>query len=112
MEEARGFHELARAVAEFRDRRDWKRFHNPKDLAVSVAIEAAELLELFQWKRPDEVQALLATPEGSRRLREEMADVTGVDLLGAAWQKLGDNAEKYPVERARGTAEKYDRLGH
>jgi len=112
--------ELVRAVLAFRDEREWKQFHNPKDLAISIMLEAAELLEHFQWKTPAEVQSFLASEENRSRLGEEMADVlillvsladaVGLDLLGVAQAKLRQNAVKYPVERAKGTAKKYDEL--
>jgi dCTP diphosphatase len=112
--------DLVRAVLAFRDERDWKQFHNPKDLAISITLEAAELLEHFQWKNPGEVEAFLAREENRGRLGEEMADVlillisladaVGLDLLEAARAKLQQNAMKYPVERAKGTAKKYDEL--
>ena len=112
--------DLVRAVLAFRDERDWKQFHNPKDLAISITLEAAELLEHFQWKRPAEVETFLGNEENKRRLGEEMADVlillisladaAGLDLLEAAWAKLRLNAMKYPVERSRGSARKYDKL--
>ncbi len=112
--------ELVKAVLAFRDERDWKQFHNPKDLAISITLEAAELLEHFQWKNSDEVEVFLATEENRRRLGEEMADIlillisladaVGVDLQQAARIKLRENAAKYPVERAKGSAKKYDEL--
>lgn len=112
--------DLVRAVLAFRDERNWKQFHNPKDLAISITLEAAELLEHFQWKGHGEVETFLAKEENRRQLGEEMADVlillisladaTGLDLLEAARAKLQQNAMKYPVERARGTAKKYDEL--
>jgi dCTP diphosphatase len=112
--------DLVKAVLAFRDERDWKQFHNPKDLAISITLEAAELLEHFQWKGPNEVAALVADEEKRKRAGEEMADVLillisladalGLDLLDAAWTKLRENARKYPVDRARGSARKYDEL--
>ncbi|HWT82974.1 MAG TPA: nucleotide pyrophosphohydrolase [Candidatus Acidoferrum sp.] len=112
--------DLVKAVLAFRDERDWKQFHNPKDLAISITLEAAELLEHFQWKRPDEVETFLAKEENQRRLGEEMADVlillisladaAGLDLAEVAWAKLLLNAKKYPVERSKGSAKKYDEL--
>jgi len=112
--------DLVKAVLTFRDERDWKQFHNPKDLAISITLEAAELLEHFQWKSAGEVEAFLAKEENRRLLGEEMADVlillisladaAGLDLLEAARAKLRQNAMKYPVERAKGTAKKYDEL--
>lgn len=107
-------------VLEFRDRRDWRQFHNPKDLSISISLEAAELLELFQWKRPEEVVALASDPQAHHRVSWEMADILillisladilGVDLIKAARQKLEENDRKYPVARARGTARKYQEL--
>lgn len=112
--------DLTRAVLEFRDAREWRQFHNPKDLAISICLEAAELLEPFQWKRPEEIAPFLAERENLRRVGQEMADVLillismadvlGINLVDAARAKLGENALKYPVERARGNATKYDAL--
>jgi NTP pyrophosphatase (non-canonical NTP hydrolase) len=112
--------ELIKAVLAFRDARDWRPFHNPKDLAISIALEAAEILEHFQWKRPAEVEAFLAVEANRRRVGEEMADVlillismadaVGLDLREAARAKLTENVRKYPVERAKGNATKYDAL--
>lgn len=112
--------ELIKAVLAFRDERDWRPFHNPKDLAISIALEAAELLEHFQWKGPAEVEAFLGDEANRQRVGAEMADVlillismadaVGVDLCETARAKLQENARKYPVERARGNATKYDAL--
>jgi len=111
---------LQERVRAFRDERDWRRFHTPKDLAVSLSIEAAELLEHFQWKSDAEVTADLADPGRRDEVAREMADVlilllsaadvVGVDLHAATLAKLEENARKYPVERSRGRADKYDRL--
>ena len=112
--------ELVRAVLAFRDERDWKQFHNPKDLAISITLESAELLEHFQWKRPDEVASYLRQRRHRERVAAEMADVLillvsladvlGEDLVAAARRKLRSNERKYPVARARGTARKYHAL--
>ena len=112
--------DLVKAVLAFRDERDWRQFSNPKDLAISICLEAAELLETFQWKRPEEISAFLAEEENRRRVGEEMADllvllvsradVLGIGLVDAACAKLAANARKYPVDRARGNARKYDTL--
>ena len=114
------YEELVHQIVAFRDRRDWRQFHNPKELAISISLEAAELLESFQWKNPAEVADLLADPEGHRRVIWEMADIfillisladiVGMDLIKAAFEKLQENERKYPVERARGTARKYREL--
>jgi len=112
--------DLVKAVLAFRDERDWRQFHNPKDLAISISLEAAELLEPFQWKAPAEVAAFLSSEEHRGRVGDEMADVlillismadvVGVDLIAAANRKLAENARKYPVGLAKGTAKKYDAL--
>ena len=116
----RPYEDLLRAVLAFRDARDWKQFHNPKDLAISVALEAAELLEHFQWKTPTEVARHLADPRRLEEVADEMADVqnlllalsdaAGVDLYAATLRKLKKAARKYPVRKARGTAKKYTDL--
>jgi NTP pyrophosphatase (non-canonical NTP hydrolase) len=112
--------DLVKAVLAFRDERDWRQFHNPKDLAISISLEAAELLEPFQWKRPAEVTAFLDSEANRRRVADEMADVLillvsmadviGVDLIEAAHKKLVENGRKYPVDLSRGNAKKYDTL--
>ena len=111
------YEEVRRELRAFVDERHWDAFHAPKDLAMSVAIEAGELLEVFQWRA---LQAADLTPHDRRRIADELADVTmycmlladkaGVDLLEAVRAKLADNRAKYPVEKARGRADKYDRL--
>jgi dCTP diphosphatase len=115
-----GMDDLVRAVLAFRDERDWQQFHNPKDLAISISLESAELLEPFQWKTPAEVATFLDSEENRRRVADEMADVlillvsmadvVGVDLIEAARRKLAENARKYPVDLAKGNAKKYDTL--
>jgi NTP pyrophosphatase (non-canonical NTP hydrolase) len=96
-------------IRKFRDDRDWQQFHNPKDLAVSISIEAAELLELFQWKSAEQSARFAA--ENKERVSEEIADVaiylveladiTGIDLASAIDDKLAKNARKYPVENRK-----------
>ena len=110
--------ELRDALRRFAADRDWDRFHAPKNLAAALSVEAAELLEHFQWLTEAESDAL--PPETLDAVRLEMADVLlylvriadrlGVDLAQAALDKLVLNAEKYPVEKAKGRSEKYDRL--
>ena len=104
--------ELQKALIEFRDERDWEQFHNPKDLALALSIEAAELNELFLWKRPEDAN--------KDKIKEELADVLAYALLLASTydldisqivlDKIRKNAEKYPVDRAKSTAKKYDEL--
>jgi dCTP diphosphatase len=111
--------ELQQAAAAFASERDWEQFHNPKDLALSLTLEAAEVAELMQWKEGDELQEHLE--QNREALGEELADVLwyvlllahyqGIDLGDAFTRKLAKNAEKYPVERARGSAAKYTELG-
>lgn len=109
----------ARLIA-FRDARDWRQFHALKDLILSLNLEASELLELTQWKKEEEVERALDEAEFKNRLREECADVllylllvserAGIDLAQAAADKITLNEAKYPVERARGNARKYNEL--
>ena len=111
--------ELKELVARFRDERDWRRYHNPKDLAVSISIEAAELLEVFQWRNEEEVEAMLRA-DGPREVEAELADVVvyclaladvlGIDLSEAVSEKMRENAEKYPVGKTRGDYRKYTEL--
>ena len=107
--------ETIQRVIRFRDDRDWRQFHTPKDLAVSLSLEAAELLEVFQWSGAD-----LECRDRLDRIREEladvlsycvlMADVCGLDLDEILNAKVDKNAAKYPVEKARGSAAKYTEL--
>lgn len=110
--------ELTARVLRHRDERDWAQFHTPKELAVSLVVESAELLALMQWKSGEELKA---TVERRReQLRDELADVLhsvlllasdlGVDLGVALEQKLVKDAAKYPVEKSKGRAEKYTDL--
>jgi NTP pyrophosphatase (non-canonical NTP hydrolase) len=113
--------ELQAAAIRFRDERDWAQFHTPKDLALGLSIEAGELAELFLWKTPAQTEAeLRGNPALRQRLAEELADVQifllylahagGLDLGTAVRAKLVRNAEKYPVDKARGNSTKYTEL--
>ena len=112
------FDELAGRLAAFARERDWEQFHSPKNLAMAVASESAELLEHFQWLT--EAQSRELAPALRDQAVLEMADVLlylvrladqlGVDLLDAAHRKIGLNAEKYPVDKARGHSRKYTDL--
>ncbi len=111
--------DLQNRVVQFRDDRDWKQFHTPKDLAISISIEAGELLECFQWKDEVSVKKYIDS-EKSSEIREEMADVLmyllnlsdvlGIDIIKEANKKIDRNSEKYPVEKAKGNAKKYTEL--
>ena len=107
--------ETIRRVLKFRDDRDWRQFHTPKDLALSMTLEAGELLEVYQWSGTD-----LECREKLPKVREEladvlsycilMADVYGLDLDEIMNEKISKNEAKYPVEKARGNAAKYTEL--
>ena len=105
-------------IRAFRDARDWMQFHNPKNLACSIVIEASELLELFQWKTPEESETLIQSRRDaiSQELADvavyvlELADNLGIDLLDAIDRKMALNEAKYPAEKAKGSAAKYTEL--
>ena len=109
---------LEAQVIRFRDARDWARFHGPKDAILSLVLEAAELLELTQWKNGEELAEHLRRRRSA--VGDELADVLywvlliahdlGVDLVGAFDRKMRKNARKYPVHLARGSSRKYTRL--
>ena len=107
--------ETVNEVLKFRDDRDWKQFHDPKDLAISISLEASELLEIFQWSR-DDVYCL----DKIDKIKEELADVVNycilmadacnLDLDKIITDKIKQNALKYPVDKAKGTSTKYNEL--
>jgi dCTP diphosphatase len=113
--------EIQESLRHFAEERDWNRFHSPKNIAMALAVEAAELLENFQWLTEEESRRLAERPEDYRAVREEIADVQiyllrladllGIDLDTAIRDKMSKNAEKYPVALAKGNALKYNRLG-
>lgn len=102
-------------ILKFRDDRDWKQFHNPKDLAISISLEAAELLEVFQWSGTD-----VDCNKKMDKIKEELADVLtycvlmadacNLDIDQIVQEKSKKNSEKYPVEKAKGNSNKYDKL--
>lgn len=104
--------ELIKANRDFSDERDWDQFHNGKDLSIALSIEANELMEAFLWKSAEEVNV--------EKVKEELADVFGyaflladkyrLDVKEIVLDKLKKNALKYPVEKARGNAKKYNEL--
>jgi NTP pyrophosphatase (non-canonical NTP hydrolase) len=104
--------EIIEALLKFRDERDWAQFHNPKDLALALNIEAAELLETFLWKSSEQAD--------SDAVKEELADVLafaflltekyGWDVKEIVFEKMKKNALKYPIEKSIGQAKKYDKL--
>lgn len=102
-------------INQFRDDRDWRKFHNEKDLAISISLEASELLELFQWKNSEEV-----VESSLEEIKEELADVfiysfmmadnLNLDVEEIIKSKLDLNEQKYPVEKSRGSNKKYNEL--
>ncbi len=110
--------ELRAALQRFAEDRDWDQFHSPKNLAIALSVEAAELLEHFQWT--PEADSPVLTPNQHNRVQEEIADVLlyliriadklNIDLLAAASDKIQVNAAKYPVDKARGSSKKYTEL--
>ena len=111
-------HSLTEKVVAFRDERDWKQFHNPKDMALSLVLEAGEVMEHFQWKDIAEMEEYVKTNKND--IGEELADVLywvllmshdlKIDILQALEEKLKKNELKYPVEKSKGTHSKYNKL--
>ena len=107
--------ETINQILKFRDDRDWKQFHNPKDLAISISLEAAELLEAFQWSGSG-----VSGDTKKDKIKEELADVLiycvhmadacDLDLDQIVQDKLKKNNEKYPVDKAKGKSDKYSKL--
>jgi len=110
--------ELTQKIIAFRDARDWKQFHNPKDLALSLVLEAAEVTEHFQWKSKEEIENYIKTNKSD--IGEELADVLywvllmshdlSIDVFDALDKKIKKNEDKYPVEKAKGKHTKYNKL--
>lgn len=104
--------DIINKLKEFRDERDWQQFHNSKDLAIAINLEASELLELFLWKDNEDFN--------QEKLKDELADIFtfsllladkhGLNVLEIIEQKINKNAKKYPIDKARGNAKKYDEL--
>ena len=110
---------IQQELREFSQQRDWDQFHSPKNLAAALAVEAAELLELFQWLTEEQSYCISDEEQQRQAVTEELADVLlyllrladrlGIDLEAAAAMKIKKNAEKYPVELVKGDATKYNR---
>ncbi|MGZ4972286.1 MAG: nucleotide pyrophosphohydrolase [Limisphaerales bacterium] len=111
----KSYESIVSQIRAFRDARDWMQFHNPKNLAISISLEANELLEHFQWKSMEESEAY--AKKAPEELGQEMADVAiylfeladniGVDLFAAIEAKLQHNDAKYPASKVRGSSKKY-----
>lgn len=110
--------DLQEKIIKFRDKRDWKQFHNPKDLAISMLLESAEVLEHFQWKNAEEMEEHLK--KNRNDVANELADVfywillmshdLKIDLVKAVNRKMKENEKKYPVKKAKGSHKKYNQL--
>ena len=114
------FKELSVALQAFAEERDWEQFHSPKNLAMALTVEAAELQEIFQWLTTQESRSL--TEAQRERVKEELgdvmnyltrlADIVEVDLIQAATDKIAENEKKYPATEVRGKADKYTAYQH
>ena len=113
--------ELREILQKFRDERDWEQFHDPKNLAEALSIEAGELMELFLWKTKDQIQKKLSNdPEYLQDVKDELADVLSyvlhmantlnIDLSQIVIDKIQKTEEKYPANKAKGSATKYTKL--
>src|SRR3954471_3533049 len=111
---------LKTRVLAFARERDWEQFHSPKNLSMALAAEAGELMEHFLWATPEQSQAIARDPVKRSKIADELADVviyalefanaTGLDVSASIHAKMAANAKKYPVEKAKGRAEKYTEL--
>ena len=114
------FQKAIKTIQKFRDERDWMQFHNPKDMATALAIEAAELQELFLWKDKKEMEEFVKNKKNIEEISDELADVftfalelaenLGINIEKSVENKLIKNAKKYPVEKAKGKHTKYTKL--
>lgn len=114
----KSLNELMKKIIEFRDARDWKQFHNPKDVALSLSLEASEVVEHFQWKNDKEVDEYVKSHKNE--IGEELADVLGwilvmshdlnIDITDALDKKIDLNDKKYPIEKSKGKHTKYNKL--
>ena len=113
--------DLKEVIKKFRDDRDWQKFHNPKDIAEAISIEASELLQLFLWKNKEEIKEKMEFNAGFfEEIKKELADVvifcinfantTGIDITEAVLKKINNNNEKYSIDKSKGRADKYNKL--
>ncbi|MCK5212217.1 nucleotide pyrophosphohydrolase [Candidatus Parcubacteria bacterium] len=110
--------EITKRIVELRDERDWKQFHTPKDMALSLVLEAAEVLEHFQWKTREDVEEYIKTHKAE--IGDELADVLcwvllmcndlDIDIYKASLEKMEKTEKKYPIDKAKGRADKYNKL--
>ena len=115
MDKSEKYQNLVNRIKTFCDERDWSQFHDPKNLAISLNLEASEVLELYQWTKDNQLK-----PERAEKINEELADVLywlimlsnhyHIDLVDALDKKMDQNEKKYPIEKAKGNSKKYNEL--
>lgn len=111
---------ILKVIKKFRDDRNWMQFHNPKDMATALAIEASELQELFLWKSKDEIREYLKKEKNIEEVSDELADIfnflieladnLGIDIESAVMNKLKKTEKKYPINKSKGKSTKYTKL--
>jgi NTP pyrophosphatase (non-canonical NTP hydrolase) len=111
---------INKTLNQFIKERDWDQFHSPKNLAMALSVECSELVEQFQWVTERQSEEMVQDPKSRIKMEEEIADIfiyllriatkAGIDIQAAALKKIQKNADKYPVEKAKGSAKKYDEL--
>ena len=116
--DARTINDAMELVKEFCEERDWDQFHNPKDLAIGMATESAELLELFRFRTNEQCMEIMSDPSRSEDIKDELADVfyfvlrfaqmNGIDLYEALFQKIDKNRKRYPIDKSKSSNRKYD----
>lgn len=113
-------YELKELIRKFCEERDWDQFHNPKDLAIGMSTEANELLQIFRFKKEEDIKNMLSNPKKRESIGEELADVfyfvlrfaqmNNIDISKELRKKLDINADKYPIQKAKGSNKKYNEL--
>ncbi|WP_400211096.1 nucleotide pyrophosphohydrolase [Candidatus Methanarcanum hacksteinii] len=116
--DARTINDAMELVKEFCEERDWDQFHNPKDLAIGMATESVELLELFRFRTNEQCMEMMSDPSRSEDIKDELADVfyfvlrfaqmNGIDLYEALSQKIDKNRKRYPIDKSKSSNRKYD----
>lgn len=114
------FAKIIQAIKKFRDERDWMQFHNPKDMASALSIESSELQELFLWKNKKEIEEFVKDKKNIEEISDELGDIfsfaieladnLGIDIEKAVLKKIEKSSKKYPIEKAKGKADKYTKL--
>lgn len=114
------FSKIIKAIKKFRDERDWLQFHNPKDMATAISIESSELQELFLWKSKKEIEEYIKDKKNIEEISDEFGDIfffaieladnLGIDIEEAVLKKMVKSSKKYPIEKAKGRADKYTKL--